>query len=67
MERERGMEKEGDQVQQPGGQSSTKGRVTAVSGLYREEPLGKERPRLWTGEFRVDGGVCKPHPVIGGN
>ena len=30
-----------------------KGRVTKMSGLYREEPLGERQTSFWAGEFRV--------------
>ena len=32
-----------------------KGRVTKMSGLYREESLGEGQPSPWAGEFRVEG------------
>lgn len=38
------------------------GQVTTMSGLYREESLREEQPRLWATEFRVGGEVCQPDP-----
>lgn len=44
-------------------QMDTKEWVAKISGLSREEPLGKGQPSHWDGEFRVEGRVCQPYPV----
>lgn len=35
-----------------------KGQITKMAGLYRKEPLGKERARIWAVEFRVGTGYA---------
>jgi hypothetical protein len=37
--------------------------VSKISGLHKEEALGKGQPSPWAGELRVESRVFQPYPV----
>lgn len=58
MSRGKGWEKG---QREPGAAARSKvqiGRVTKMSGLYGEEPLGGRAGSPWAGEFRVEDKEC---------
>lgn len=59
-----GTGKEREDIEQPGATArrpkeakGTKGAVTKMAELYRDERLGEGQPRPWAGEFRAEGEV----------